>query len=81
LANLTRAEGGRLVRRLVRRSCAAAHELAEWDAEGRRERRHDASVHRFAGLEALDRAREDVGGFRKVVDAVAARHPEAEDAR
>jgi hypothetical protein len=59
----------------------AAHELAEWYVEGTCERRHDAFVYRFAGLEAFDRTREDVGGFRKVIDAVAACDSEPEDAR
>jgi hypothetical protein len=58
-----------------------AHELAKRYVEGNCERRHDVFVYGFAGLEALERAREDVCGFRKLVDAVAACDPKAEDAR
>ncbi len=56
------------------------HESAKWYVEGNCERRHDVLVYGFAGLEALNRGREYVGGFRKLVDAVAARDPNAEDA-
>ncbi len=58
----------------------AAHESAKSYVEGGCERRHDVFVYRFAGLEALNRDCRDVGGFRKLVDAVAACDPKAKDA-
>jgi hypothetical protein len=44
----------------------AAHELAEWYVESNCERRHDAFVDGFAGLQALNCAGEDVDGTQIV---------------
>jgi hypothetical protein len=45
------------------------------------ERRQGALIGRLAGFEALDRAREDVGCGRKLVDAVAAPDTKTHDTR
>jgi hypothetical protein len=58
-----------------------AHESANRDAECSCQRRQDALVGRFAGFQALDRAREDAGCRRQLVDAVAACDAEAYDTR
>ena len=59
----------------------SAHESANGHAEGFCQRRQDALVGRFAGFQALDRAREDAGCCRQLVDAVAACDAEADDTR
>jgi hypothetical protein len=59
----------------------AANELAKRYVERNCEGRQDALVHGFAELDASDGAGEDVGGFRELVDAVAACDSEAEGAR
>jgi len=59
----------------------AAHEVANRDAERCCQRRQDPLVGGFAGLEALDRAREYAGCRREVIDAVSAPDAKAQDAR
>ena len=58
----------------------AAHEVAKRDAERCCQRRQDALVVGFAGLEALDRAREYAGCRGEIVDAVATCDAKAQDA-
>ncbi len=59
----------------------AAHEPADGHAERSCQRRQDPLVGGFAGFQAFDRAREDTGCCRQIVDAVAACNAEAEDTR
>lgn len=59
----------------------AAHEAANMNAERSCQRRQDPLVGGFAGFEALDRARENAGCCRQIVDAVAACDTKAYDAR
>ncbi len=58
----------------------AADEPAQRHSERSGERRQIALVHGFAGLEAVDRASENVCGHCQVVDAVAACDAKAKDA-
>jgi len=58
----------------------AEQQLAEWDSQRRCDRRQDAFVGKLAGLETLDRARENLSLSSQVVDAVALRDPEAKEA-
>ena len=57
------------------------HESAKRHAERCRKRRQDPLVGGLAGFKALDRAREDAGCRRQLVDAVAACDAKARDAR
>ena len=59
----------------------AAYEPAKRQAERRCKRRQNALVDAFAGLDELNRAREDICCCRQFVDAVATRDAKAEDAR
>jgi hypothetical protein len=59
----------------------SAHESADGHAERSCQRRQDPLVGGFAGFQALDRAREDAGCRRQLVDAVAACNAEAHDTR
>ncbi len=59
----------------------AADEAAKRHAERHCERREDAFVSGFAGLEQTNRARRDAGFRCQIVGAVAARDAKAEDAR
>ena len=59
----------------------AEHQLAEWNSERRCDGRQDAFVGKLAGLEALDRGRDNLSLSSQVVDAVALRDPEAKEAR
>jgi len=58
-----------------------AYKQAKRHSKRSGERRQDALIGRLAGFEALDRAREDIGCGRKLIDAVAAPDTKTREAR